>query len=98
MTTTPSLRDAAKMALDALQDPLGFTGSRQIDAILNKAIKDLRVALAAPEAAPVERQPLTKDEIFQAYMDGPLDLDLHAYQLEALARGIEAAHNIQGAA
>ena len=63
---TPSLRDAAQVALDALQEPVGFTGSREIDAKLKKAMASLRAALALPELEPVELQPLTGDQISRA--------------------------------
>jgi hypothetical protein len=41
-------KEALKLALEALQEPLGFTGSREIDAKLREAIKALRQTLAAP--------------------------------------------------
>ena len=40
--------EALKLALDALQEPLGFTGSREIDAKLREAITAIKQALAAP--------------------------------------------------
>jgi hypothetical protein len=40
--------EALKLALEALQEPLGFTGSREIDAKLREAITAIKQALAAP--------------------------------------------------
>jgi hypothetical protein len=40
--------EALKLAREALQEPLGFTGSREIDAKLRSAIADVKQALAAP--------------------------------------------------
>lgn len=41
--------EALKLALEALQEPLGFTGSREIDAKLKEAITAIKEALAQPE-------------------------------------------------
>ena len=40
--------EALKLGLEALQEPLGFTGSREIDAKLREAITAIKQALAAP--------------------------------------------------
>jgi hypothetical protein len=45
------------LALEALQEPLGFTGSREIDAKLREAITAIKQALAAPVQFSIEMVP-----------------------------------------
>jgi hypothetical protein len=47
---------------------------------------------------PPQRKPLTDEEIWDAYMKAPVDIDCHVYDLHAFARAIEAAHGIKGKA
>jgi hypothetical protein len=46
----------------------------------------------------VQRQPLTDEEIWDAYMKAPVDIDCHVSDLHKFARAIEAAHGIKGEA
>ena len=63
------LRKAAQAVIQAWDDPAGTTG-------VCRALDDLRAALAEPEPAPPQRQPLTDEEIAFArhinrFLNGP---------------------------
>ena len=42
-----------------------------------------------------QRKPLTDEEIWDAYMKAPVDIDCHVSDLHKFARAIEAAHGIK---
>jgi len=45
---------------------------------------------------PPQRKPLTDEEIWDAYMKAPVDIDCHVSDLHKFARAIESAHCITG--
>ena len=44
---------------------------------------------------PPQRKPLSDEQIWDAYMKAPVDIDCHVSDLHKFARAIEAAHNIK---
>jgi hypothetical protein len=42
-----------------------------------------------------QRKPLTDEEVWDAYMKAPVDINCHVSDLHAFARAIEAAHGIK---
>jgi hypothetical protein len=93
---TDTSKAAMKLALEALQEPLGFTGSREIDAKLREAITAIKQALAAPTVQPVDSK--AKGAIMgaaydfrDAHISGSMNLKRSAHA--ALENAVDAALN-----
>ena len=69
--------DAMKMALEALKEPLGFTGSREIDVRLHAAITALRQAIreAALDGLAQTSQEIEWDTTDMAHRSGGLSVE-----------------------
>ena len=89
-----NLIEAAKRALEAHDQALGFTGSREIDAILRASSSRLREAIAeAEKTEPVARKPLTEKEVDECW--GGLMPSGHGKSIYDIARALEAKHGIK---
>lgn len=88
-------RELMQQAADKLSIMVGYPGLR----LYHEDIRAVLTALQERLAQPVQRQPLTDEEIrFIAWGDFGVDQKKHLAEVLPLARAIEAAHGIKGQA
>ena len=86
-------------ALEALElvwkDHQAITALRQA-LEKSEAVQEALAERPAPAPAPVPEahKPLTDEQIWDAYMNAPVDIDCHVADFHKVARAIEAAHGI----
>ena len=75
--------------MPALEKEAWLSTGRQFD---QEIVEEYTIPLYT---TPPQRKPLTDEEIWDAYMKAPVDIDCHVYDLHKFARAIEAAHGIK---
>ena len=88
-TENPCLKGLAQPE----QEPVGTVKDLFTQAAWEKL--DVRGSTKVYLDTPPQRKPLTDEQIWDAYMKAPVDIDCHVSDLHKFARAIEAAHGIK---